>query len=136
MIFSSVKALCRYTQRQAPLCRSFLGRSPSGIRLPLQHLQTRHQACPGRVVGPNSKPAPHCLVQQQGPDFSLLAPRLRQEWDSEKNQHIGNVQVKPYSSKVLAWICPEGTADDPHCWDARVYSRTRGTAVHTVLESK
>ena len=90
----------------------------------------------GRVVGPNSKPAPHCLVQQQGPDFSLLAPRLRQEWDSEKNQHIGNVQVKPYSSKVLAWICPEGTADDPHCWDARVYSRTRGTAVHTVLESK
>ncbi len=81
----------------------------------------------GRAVGPNSKAVRCCLAQQQGPDLSLLSPRLRQEWDSEKNQHVSNVQVKPYSSKVLAWICPEGTADDPHCWDARVYSRTRGT---------
>ncbi len=81
----------------------------------------------GKAVGRNSKPVRCCLAQQQGPDLSLLSPRLRQEWDSEKNQHVGNVQVKPNSSKVFAWCCPEGTAGDPHCWDARVYSRTRGT---------
>ena len=31
---------------------------------------------------------------------------------------------RPYSNKLLAWICPEGTADDPHHWDARVADRT------------
>jgi len=80
----------------------------------------------GKAVGSNSKRLVCCRTHQ-GPDLSLLSLRLIQEWDSEKNQHVGNVQVKPHSHKVLAWICPEGTADDPHCWDARVANRTRGT---------
>jgi len=78
-------------------------------------------------VGPNSKPVRCCLAQQQGPDLSLLSPRLRQEWDCEKNQHLGNIQIRPYSHRLCAWICPEGTADDPHCWDAKVTRRTCGT---------
>jgi len=65
------------------------------------------------VVGPNSKSVRCCLVKQQGPDLSLLSPRLRQEWDYGKNQHLDNVRIKPYSHRVCAWICPEGTADDP-----------------------
>ncbi len=81
----------------------------------------------GKTVGPNSKAVRCCLAQQQGPDLSLLSPKLRQEWDCEKNQHLGNIQIRPYSNKVLAWICPEGTDDDPHCWDARVADRTGGT---------
>ncbi len=68
-----------------------------------------------------------CCQTQQGPALSLLSPRLRQEWDCKKNQHLGNVQIKPHSDKVCAWICPEGTADDPHCWDARVAKRTSGS---------
>ena len=81
----------------------------------------------GRTVGCNSKAVRCCLAQQQGPDLSLLSPRLKQEWDYEKNQHLGNIQIKPHSHKVLAWICPEGTTADPHCWDARVGHRTCGT---------
>ncbi len=80
----------------------------------------------GKTVEPNSVRL-LCCQTHQGPDLSLLSPRLRQEWDCEKNQHVGNVQVKPNSGKFLAWCCPEGTADDPHCWDARIYSRTRGS---------
>ncbi len=81
----------------------------------------------GKAVRLKNKPVRCCLAQEQGPDLSLLLPRLRREWDSEKNQHLGNVQVLPGSGKIHAWCCPEGTADDPHCWDARVYSRTRGS---------
>ncbi|KAA6417497.1 MAG: hypothetical protein FRX49_12523, partial [Trebouxia sp. A1-2] len=79
-----------------------------------------------KAVGLNNKRVVRCQTQQI-PDLSLLSPRLRQEWDYEKNQHLENKQIRPYSNKVLAWICPEGTADDPHCWDARVADRTRGT---------
>ena len=81
----------------------------------------------GRTVRCNSTAVRCCLAQQQGPDLSLLSPRLKQEWDYEKNQHLGNIQIKPHSHKVLAWICPEGTTADPHCWDARVGHRTCGT---------
>ena len=78
-------------------------------------------------MGPNSKLMSCCHLQQQGPDLSLLSPRLEQEWDYENNQHLDNVQIKPHSNKLCTWICPEGTADDPHCWDARVADRTCGT---------
>ncbi|DBB15418.1 TPA: hypothetical protein ACH3X3_003649 [Trebouxia sp. C0006] len=79
----------------------------------LKMLPTRHRTCAEPVVGPNSKSVRCCLVKQQGPDLSLLSPRLRQEWDYGKNQHLDNVRIKPYSHRVCAWICPEGTADDP-----------------------
>ncbi len=78
------------------------------------------------AVGPNSKPIRCCLAQQQGPDLSLLSLRLGQEWDYDKNQHLDNACIKPHSHKVCAWICPEGTADDPHHWDAKVTTRTKG----------
>ena len=78
------------------------------------------------VAGSNSKAVRCCLAQQQGPDLSLLSPRLRQEWDYGKNQHLDNVLIKPYSHKVCAWICPEGTADDPHHWETEITTRTKG----------
>lgn len=85
-----------------------------------------HKACPGKTVKHNSVKL-LCCQNHQGPDLSLLAPRLRQEGNTERNQHLGNIQIKPHSSKVLGWICPEGTDDDPHCWDARVAQRTSGS---------
>ena len=90
----------------------------------------------GRAVGPNSKSLRCCLAQQQGPDLSLLSPRLRQEWDSEKNQHLDNVQIRPHSHTLCAWMCPEGTADDPHCWDAQVAQRTSGSGCPYCAKAK
>ncbi|DBA84555.1 TPA: hypothetical protein ACH3X2_006139 [Trebouxia sp. C0005] len=80
----------------------------------------------GKAVRPDSRPLCYCLARQHGPDLSLLLPRLRQEWDCEKNRHFDNVQIKPHSLKVCEWICSEGTADDPHHWDAVVANRTKG----------
>jgi len=80
----------------------------------------------GKCVGPNSKLLSCCHLQQQRPDLSLLSPRLEQEWDYENNHHLDNVQIKPHSHKICGWICLEGTADDPHHWDAQVYTRTQG----------
>ncbi len=77
-------------------------------------------------MGPNSKLLSCCHLQQQRPDLSLLSPRLEQEWDYENNHHLDNVQIKPHSHKICGWICLEGTADDPHHWDAQVYTRTQG----------
>ena len=81
----------------------------------------------GKAVGPNSKAVRCCIAQQQRPDLSLLLPRLRQEWDFGKNQHIDSVQIKPRNHKLCAWICPGGTADEPHCWDAQVAQQTSGS---------
>lgn len=119
-------AHCRYTsQRQVPVCRPFVGKPLCDRSLSKLHmLQPTHKACPGKVVGPNSKAVRCCLAQQQGPDLRLLSPSLRQQWDFDKNQHLDNVCIKPHSNRICGWICPEGTADDPHHWDARVTDRT------------
>ena len=79
----------------------------------------------GKAAGSNRKRLV-CCQTQQGPDLSLLSPRLGQEWDYDKNHHLVTARIKPHSRKVCGWICPEGTADDPHHWDARVFTRTQG----------
>jgi len=33
--------------------------------------------------------------------------------------------IKPHSNRMCSWICPLGTADDPHIWTSRVADRTR-----------
>ena len=81
----------------------------------------------GSALGRNSKAVRCCLAQQQGPDLGLLSPRLRQEWDSEKNQQLDKVQIRPHSDTLCAWSCPEGTADEPHSWDAQVAQQTSGS---------
>ncbi|DBA98788.1 TPA: hypothetical protein ACH3X1_014552 [Trebouxia sp. C0004] len=112
---------------QMPVYRPLMGRFLYSTRVSLlELLHTRHRTCPVMAMGANSKPVRCCLAKQQGPDLSLLSPRLRQEWDYDKNQHLNSARIKPHSTKVCAWICPEGTADDPHHWHAQVNTRTTG----------
>ncbi len=62
--------------------------------------------------------------QQQGPDVSLLSPKLQQQWDHAKNAHLGNVNITPHSSRKVHWICSDCPDGHLHQWEARVYNRT------------
>ena len=55
----------------------------------------------GKAVGPNSKAVRCCIAQQQRPDLSLLLPRLRQECDFGKNQHIDSVRSSHVTTKCV-----------------------------------
>ena len=63
---------------------------------------------------------------QGGPDISRLAPHLQQEWDHERNAHLGPIRITPGSNRKVWWtqgLCQSG---QPHKWTARIQSRTRG----------
>ncbi|KAL0019020.1 hypothetical protein WJX77_001500 [Trebouxia sp. C0004] len=76
---------------QMPVYRPLMGRFLYSTRVSLlELLHTRHRTCPVMAMGANSKPVRCCLAKQQGPDLSLLSPRLRQEWDYDKNQHLNS----------------------------------------------
>ncbi len=64
-------------------------------------------------------------LQHQGPDISQLDAVLQEQWDHEKNRHLGNIKTKPYSNRACSWVCPLGTPDDPHCWEARVSRKSQ-----------
>ena len=68
------------------------------------------------------------FVQQQGPDISCLDPALQQQWDHAANAHLGNIVIKPHSSRRKVWWtcdqCPDGHL---HSWEATVSHRTAGT---------
>ncbi|KAL0032731.1 hypothetical protein WJX79_006067 [Trebouxia sp. C0005] len=58
--------------------------------------------------------------------FTSTKPSLRvlqEQRDHDNNRHLGNINIKPYSNRVCSWVCPLGTPDDPHCWEARVARR-------------
>ena len=62
----------------------------------------------------------------EGPDISQLAPHLQEEWDHERNAHLGPITITPGSAKVVWWtqgLCASG---EPHRWAAAVRYRTRG----------
>ncbi|DBA68629.1 TPA: hypothetical protein ACH3X2_013567 [Trebouxia sp. C0005] len=62
-------------------------------------------------------------LQHQGPDIIQLDAVLQEQRDHDNNRHLGNINIKPYSNRVCSWVCPLGTPDDPHCWEARVARR-------------
>jgi len=63
-------------------------------------------------------------LQHQGPDISRLDAVLQGQWDHDKNRHLGNIKIKPCSNRKCSWVCPLGTPDDPHCWEAMVARRS------------
>jgi len=63
-------------------------------------------------------------LQHQGPDISRLDAVLQEQWDHDKNRHLGNIKIKPCSNRKCSWVCPLGTPDDPHCWEAMVARRS------------
>lgn len=44
-------------------------------------------------------------AQQLGPDLSNLSPKLQQEWDKEKNAHLGIAVIAKKSDIFVAWRC-------------------------------
>ena len=66
-------------------------------------------------------------TQQQQPDTSLLKPALQKQWDHAANAYLGNLDVKPYSNKIVAWRCDQCPDGHLHQWSASVRDRTRGT---------
>ena len=61
------------------------------------------------------------------PDISMLSPELQQQWDVERNMHLGAIRVKPQSNLKAVWQCDKCPAGQPHIWTAMVQKRTRGT---------
>ena len=66
--------------------------------------------------------------QQEGSDISLLSPALQKQWDHAANAHLGNIVIKPYSHKQVAWKCDACPDGHPHHWTAAVQTRTRGSS--------
>ena len=71
---------------------------------------------------------PHPYDRLPGsPDISMLNPPLQQQWDAERNMHLGAIRVKPQSHIRAVWHCDKCPAGQPHIWTTTVQSRTRGT---------
>ena len=66
-------------------------------------------------------------MQPGSPDISLLSPDLQQQWNVERNLHLGAVKVTPQNGIKAVWKCNKCPAGQPHIWTAAVYSRTRGS---------
>ena len=61
------------------------------------------------------------------PNISMLSPELQQQWDVERNMHLGSIRIKPQSSRKVVWRSDKSPAGQPHIWTAGVQHRTRGT---------
>ena len=58
----------------------------------------------------------------------MLGPELQQQWDVDRNMHLGAIKVKPNSSIKAVWQCDKCPAGQPHVWATRVCNRAqRGT---------
>ena len=66
-------------------------------------------------------------LQKGGPDINRLDPALQQQWNHAANAHLGNIDIKPYSSKKVCWTCNQCPDGHLHSWEACVRDRTRGS---------
>ena len=60
----------------------------------------------------------------QGPDISQLSLKLQQQWDHEKNAHLGNIIIQPGTGRIVFWRCSDCPDGHPHEWKATVSNRT------------
>lgn len=61
------------------------------------------------------------------PDLSELSPKLREEWHSDNNLHLGGVKVTPQSNKRVLWVCRDCPAGCLHIWRTAVHHRSEGS---------
>ena len=86
----------------------------------------------GKVLGLHrelrchSKQGQRAAAQQRGPDISQLDPHLQQQWDHSANAHLGNIDIKPHSSRKVRWMCDQCPDSHIHSWSAQVSNRTNG----------
>ena len=66
-------------------------------------------------------------TKQEGPDISLLEPALQKQWDHAANAHLGNLVIKPFSTKKVHWTCDQCPDGYLHSWAAVVRSRSFGS---------
>ena len=66
-------------------------------------------------------------MQQKGLDISRLAPSLQQQWDHAANAHLGPIDIKPYSHKIVWWLCDQCPDGHLHRWEATVGQRSKGS---------
>ncbi|DBA68592.1 TPA: hypothetical protein ACH3X2_013530 [Trebouxia sp. C0005] len=62
-----------------------------------------------------------------GPNISLLAEELQNQWHDRLNVHLGNVLIRPASRRKVWWSCDQCPDNFPHIWEATVLNRTYGT---------
>ena len=74
-----------------------------------------------------NKPAPTTDTPHGSPDTSMLSAELQQQWDVERNMHLGAIRVKPNSGTKAVWQCNKCPMGQPHIWTAEVRRRVRGT---------
>ncbi len=64
--------------------------------------------------------------EEIGPNTSLLAKELREQWHVQRNMHHGNINIKPYSHRKVWWSCDQCPEGLPHVWETSVNNRTHG----------
>ena len=52
----------------------------------------------------HSNHSQHANRQQKGPNFSLLDPAIQQQWDYPANAHLGPINIKPQSARMVQWV--------------------------------
>ena len=62
----------------------------------------------------------------KGPNTSLLADELQNQWYEKLNRHLGHILIKPYSNRKVWWSCDQCPDSLPHIWEAAVSNRTYG----------
>ena len=84
----------------------------------------------GRTCGlaTSADSLPKCLSQQldKGPNTSLLADELQKQGNEKLNMHLGNILIRPGSTRKVWWSCDQCQDGLPHIWEATVYHRTHG----------
>ncbi len=57
---------------------------------------------------------------QQSPDISRLSPKLQQQWDHQKNAHLGNIIITHHTKRIVSWRCSDCPDGHPHEWETSV----------------
>jgi len=65
--------------------------------------------------------------KEVGPTISMLAKKLQAQWHEERNRHLGNSVIRPFSRHKVWWSCDQCPDSLPHIWEARVDRRSSGT---------
>ncbi len=74
----------------------------------------------------DSMPQPQSQQLDKGPNTSLLAGELQEQWHAKLNMHLGSILIRPGSNRKVWWSCDQCPDGLPHIWEATVKHRTQG----------
>ncbi|DBB16113.1 TPA: hypothetical protein ACH3X3_003475 [Trebouxia sp. C0006] len=76
------------------------------------NLYARHTC--GMAASPDSMPQRQSQQLDKGPNTSLLADELQQQWHDRLNMHLGNILIRPGSNRKVWWSCDQCPEGFPH----------------------